>query len=178
VAVGLAASEGTPGAHLVNTIPICNHAPPFRIFILLIFKVKYLPEWFPGAGFQKKAKIWKKIVLDMPAAPFQFVKRQFVSDLYWFINDWRFKISAQELGNAKPSLTATLLEEAYAQAEDHKIKADEEELICNLTGVVYGGGADTVSQVFRVSCFSHAHTWSISECIYLGNIHFCNDLLS
>jgi hypothetical protein len=49
--------------------------------------VKYLPEWFPGAGFQKKAKIWKKIVLDMPNVPFQFVKKQLVSIIYWFVDD-------------------------------------------------------------------------------------------
>jgi hypothetical protein len=62
--------------------------------------------------------------------------------------------SAQELGNGKPSLTATLLEEAYARAEDHEIEANEEELICNLAGILYAGGADSVSQAFRVSCLA------------------------
>jgi hypothetical protein len=140
--------------------------------------VKYLPQWFPGAGFQRKAKIWRKIVLDMPTAPFQFVKKQFVSVFYWFVNDWRFRIGAQELGNAKASLTTTLLEEAYARVKDHKIEADEEELICNLAGMVYAAGADTVRQVFRVLSFNHAQTYSVSDYIYLGNIRFCNDLLS
>jgi hypothetical protein len=46
--------------------------------------VKYLPEWFPGAGFKKKAKIWRKTVLNMPNAPFQFVKEQIVSVFPWF----------------------------------------------------------------------------------------------
>jgi hypothetical protein len=42
-------------------------------------EVKYLPEWFPGAGFKRKAKAWRKRVLDMPTKPFQFVKKELVS---------------------------------------------------------------------------------------------------
>jgi hypothetical protein len=41
-------------------------------------------------------------------------------------------------------VTATLLEEAYATAKDHKISEDEEENISTLAGVIFAGGADTV----------------------------------
>ena len=41
-------------------------------------KVKYVPEWVPGAGFQKKAAVWKKYVLEMRDAPFTAVQKALV----------------------------------------------------------------------------------------------------
>ena len=51
-----------PGAFLVDLIPI----------------LKYVPSWFPGAGFQKKAARWKKAVNAMADKPFRHVKEQLV----------------------------------------------------------------------------------------------------
>ena len=36
--------------------------------------VKYVPEWFPGAGFQKLGKKWRVNVLRLKNAPFDFTK--------------------------------------------------------------------------------------------------------
>jgi hypothetical protein len=73
-------TAGSPGSYLVNTIPICDHHsllfPPLCLTNII---VRHLPEWFPGAGFKKKARIWKKGVKDMPTIPFQFVKKELVS---------------------------------------------------------------------------------------------------
>ena len=44
-----------PGAFLVDALPI----------------LKYVPSWFPGAGFQRKAREWKQLTRDMYCAPFQ-----------------------------------------------------------------------------------------------------------
>jgi hypothetical protein len=63
--------------------------------------------------------------------------------LPWFA-DHRNSDSVQALGTAKPSLTSTLLEEAYAEEKDNRISADAEELISNLVGVVYAAGTDAV----------------------------------
>ncbi|KAF8509773.1 cytochrome P450 [Hysterangium stoloniferum] len=122
-AVGLAGTLGAPGSYLVNTIPLLRH----------------LPEWFPGAGFKKKARIWRKTVTDMPTIPFQFVKKEL------------------RAGTAKPSLTATLLEEAYANAGDQKISEDEEELISNIAGIVYAAGADTTTSTLLIFIFAMIH---------------------
>jgi len=43
--------------------------------------VKYVPEWFPGAGFQKKARLWRKLSREMNTAPFEAVKKALVSPL-------------------------------------------------------------------------------------------------
>ncbi|KAH6884051.1 cytochrome P450 [Coprinopsis sp. MPI-PUGE-AT-0042] len=38
--------------------------------------LKYVPEWVPGAGFQKKAKEWKAIMEDMRDRPFEDCEKQ------------------------------------------------------------------------------------------------------
>ena len=43
-----------PGAFLVNSFPI----------------LKYVPEWVPGAGFQRKAREWKAMNQNMLNMPF------------------------------------------------------------------------------------------------------------
>ena len=52
------AAAAIPGAFLVDSFPI----------------LKYVPEWMPGAGFQKKAKAWRKAGQTMTEMPFAAAK--------------------------------------------------------------------------------------------------------
>ena len=54
---------GVPGAFLVDLLPI----------------LKYVPSWFPGAGFKRKAARWKALILETLARPYHRVKRELVS---------------------------------------------------------------------------------------------------
>jgi len=49
---------------------ISESALPGKFLVNLIPALKYVPEWVPGAGFQKVAKEWKKIQIDFREAPF------------------------------------------------------------------------------------------------------------
>lgn len=40
--------------------------------------MKYVPSWFPGAGFKTKAYEWSIIMQEMVNKPYQFVKEQLV----------------------------------------------------------------------------------------------------
>ena len=40
--------------------------------------LKYLPSWFPGAGFQKKAAHWRTLVTTMIEKPFGYVKEEMI----------------------------------------------------------------------------------------------------
>ena len=40
--------------------------------------VKYLPTWFPGAGFLRKAAMWKEIIVDSVDFPFSLLKAKMV----------------------------------------------------------------------------------------------------
>ena len=60
---------GIPGAFLVDLIPI----------------LKYVPSWFPGAGFQKKAARWKEVSHIMADKPFLHVQEQMVQVFFFFV---------------------------------------------------------------------------------------------
>ena len=55
-------TAGVPGTYLVDMLPF----------------LKYVPEWMPGAGFQKKAKIWRRYSRDMIELPFEAAKKSIV----------------------------------------------------------------------------------------------------
>lgn len=40
--------------------------------------MRYLPEWFPGAGFKRKAFAARKIIQELLDTPYEMVKRAMV----------------------------------------------------------------------------------------------------
>jgi hypothetical protein len=60
------AEAGIPGAFLVDLFPI----------------LKYVPSWFPGAGFQKKAARVREAINTMAEKPFRHVQEQLVQDSF------------------------------------------------------------------------------------------------
>ena len=62
------AEAGIPGKFLVDFIPV----------------LKYVPDWFPGAGFKQKASRWKKVNAEVAQKPFRFVTEQAVTTLWLF----------------------------------------------------------------------------------------------
>jgi hypothetical protein len=53
-----------PGAFWVDFFPI----------------LAYVPSWFPGAGFQKKAAHWRSLNKIMIEKPFHYVQEQLVGE--------------------------------------------------------------------------------------------------
>ena len=53
-----------PGAFWVDLFPI----------------LAYIPSWFPGASFQKKAAHWRELGETMVEKPFRYVQEQLVSE--------------------------------------------------------------------------------------------------
>ncbi|KAF9237423.1 cytochrome P450 [Melanogaster broomeanus] len=76
------------GAFLVDFIPI----------------LWYLPEWFPGARFQRDAKRWRKLVTDAATKPHEFVLEHLAK------------------GDAAPSFTSKLLRGGVTPEEEDLIK--------------------------------------------------------
>ncbi|KAI0357869.1 CyP450 monooxygenase [Trametes cingulata] len=96
-----------PGAFLVETFPI----------------LQYIPSWFPGGGFKRKAAKWQKIAHNMRDAPFEKT------------------LEAIREGTAQPSIAAKLMEHAPkkegAEFEHEKIIARD------VSALAYAAGADT-----------------------------------
>lgn len=67
----------TPGAFLVDVFPQCScrhwvtSARSYHTHTLIL--VKYLPEWFPGAGFKCKAREWRKTMVQVRDEPYKYV---------------------------------------------------------------------------------------------------------
>ncbi|KZT58517.1 cytochrome P450 [Calocera cornea HHB12733] len=84
--------------------------------------VKYLPEWLPGAGFQRTAKAYKAHLAETREAPFRLVQ-QAIAD-----------------GTAKPSFVATLLEEHGAESGQYG-----KERISWSAASIHTAGSDTTA---------------------------------
>ena len=53
-------------------------------FVDVIPILKYVPEFVPGAGFQKKARIWRKIQEDFKEVPYSSSIEAMVHYFYYF----------------------------------------------------------------------------------------------
>ena len=99
--------------------------------------VKYVPDWFPGAGFKTFARIAKKDIDDSITPPFRYVKKSFeVCEppllLLVLVSYWD-ELQAETL--TTPSIVATCLEELPELAK----QGVDEEVIRGVCGSVYLG---------------------------------------
>jgi len=97
-----------PGSFLVDAFPI----------------LKYVPEWFPGAGFKRFARLTKESVDNSVTLPFQHVKESFQADAI-----------------TTSSFVVTCLEEL---SELSKGGVDEA-TIQDVGGMIYLGGEETTA---------------------------------
>ncbi|KAF8799127.1 cytochrome P450 [Phlegmacium glaucopus] len=100
-----AASAGKIGSFLVDLFPI----------------LKYVPEFVPGAGFKKQARIWRKLQED-------FRERPFLAS-----------IEAMASGQARPSFTSI----ALGDVDESRDINHQREVIKDTAGVVFAGGSET-----------------------------------
>ncbi|KAJ7633666.1 cytochrome P450 [Mycena polygramma] len=105
-----------------ETLHILSEASPPGKYVVDSFPIlKHIPEWFPGAGFKRQAKEWRKLAHAMRDVPFAETKRQ------------------MDLGIAPSSFTANSLA-ALSCSEDLYFT---ENTLRAAAGTMYVGGADT-----------------------------------
>ncbi|KAG6807760.1 hypothetical protein H0H92_006477 [Tricholoma furcatifolium] len=104
-AVDMLSNSFFPGAQAVNALPF----------------LKYLPSWFPGAGFQTYAKNCKVLTDEMQNGPIRFVKEK------------------MDAGLEVSGLAATLLRER----DNVDAPLDREEDIKGVAATTFAAGADT-----------------------------------
>jgi cytochrome P450 len=83
--------------------------------------VRYIPAWFPGAGFKRTAKEWKAFNENMRTKPFNTVKEEMATGIHG--------------GSVASRLLTCDDKGALTEEEDDRIKW--------LLGSIYTGGADT-----------------------------------
>ncbi|KAF9002580.1 cytochrome P450 [Cyathus striatus] len=104
-------------------------AIPGRFLVDLIPALKYVPEWFPGAEFKRKAMRWRRVTGDVVVKPFEHVKKNL------------------KAGTATPCLSTTLIENLPVEGDP--AKEEEETIAMDTAAVAYIGGADTTLSVVK-----------------------------
>ncbi|KAE9382743.1 hypothetical protein BT96DRAFT_1010101 [Gymnopus androsaceus JB14] len=117
-----------PGEFVVDNFPI----------------LKYVPSWFPGASFKRKANSWYGIRNATITPPFMKVKKAMVN------------------GTAEDCLTLRCLQRFDCPDSRHDSNLSvEEEIIKNTAGTMFEGGSDTgltalLTFILAMLCFPHA----------------------
>ncbi|KAK0242387.1 cytochrome P450 [Armillaria nabsnona] len=92
----------------------------------LVPALRYVPDWFPGAGFKQRAKAWAATLQEMVEQPHNFVKQQVAA------------------GTAVLSFTSSML-------ESKPLSAEEEFDLKWSSASLYSGAADTtVSSIYAL----------------------------
>lgn len=58
--------------------PVVIAAVPGAFLVDVIPALKHVPDWFPFAGFKRKAKEWRKLARIMLDVPYEAAKRKIV----------------------------------------------------------------------------------------------------
>lgn len=111
--------------------------------------VKHLPAWFPGAQFQRDAKIWSKYLAAMYDEPFRVFKASLVSMLrcnrIMYSRCLIIRLLSQAKGQGGDSVAASLLDTIDKVTPDPEYG---ERIIKSALASAYGGGIDTVKLNF------------------------------
>ncbi|KAJ3572617.1 hypothetical protein NP233_g2968 [Leucocoprinus birnbaumii] len=110
-ALGMLVEAATPGRYLVDFLPL----------------MKYIPSWFPGAGWKQKAEHCRDLVAKAVDDPYERVQKQ--------MNE----------GTAVPSICSQLIELLPDVSSPDRAK--EEKLAKNVLAMAYLAGADTTVSV-------------------------------
>ncbi|KAB5590262.1 Cytochrome P450 family protein [Ceratobasidium theobromae] len=98
--------------------PVAGSSSPF---------LRFVPSWFPGATFKRKAEEWGKMTIGYRQAPFDFVLKSMTE------------------GTAVPSFTSKLLE----PEDGSQVSAEENNLIKIVASNLYGAGGDTTASLLE-----------------------------
>ncbi|KIJ60578.1 hypothetical protein HYDPIDRAFT_117119 [Hydnomerulius pinastri MD-312] len=94
---------------------------PGRWFVDVFPFLRFIPSWFPGAGFKRQAAVWREQMSELDRKPYAWAKAQL------------------ESGDYVPSFTSQHL----SPEDGHTLSSDEEDIIKWCSAALYAGGADT-----------------------------------
>lgn len=111
-----------------------------------------MPEWFPGAGFQRTAKEFRGKIMEAIYRPAKFVEHEV------------------EKGTNEPSFLSVVHEQA-----GEKLSAEEQDIATYSAHSLYGGASDTVSQL---RCIFRSALIHVEDCQYTFDLLLDDGLAS
>ncbi|QRV83120.1 cytochrome P450 family protein [Ceratobasidium sp. AG-Ba] len=103
----------------------CQAASTSNFYVNIIPWLKYVPEWFPGASWKRKAHAWRAEKDKLINGPFEWTKTQMASE------------------TASPSMVKDLLDNLMANPPPRNEAKEEEDIIKWAAGGMYAAGAET-----------------------------------
>ena len=97
--------------------------------------MRYLPRWFPGAGFQDIARKMRADLVELYDVPFDYVKSQMVSKSHMQWEDFKVYCCStlQSLDNFEPSFTSRYI------TENEPLSSPESDFIKAAAASLYSG---------------------------------------
>ena len=115
-------AEGlTPGAFMVEYLPF----------------LQYIPEWVPGAGFQKRFRRWRDASHAMVDMPYERAKSAVVSFKLLIEVVHQNSSPTQKNGSSVSSLVGSILKRFKETGE--KMSDDDEQVVKNVAAISYAG---------------------------------------
>ncbi|KAJ7190544.1 cytochrome P450 [Mycena pura] len=122
-AYGIDVSSDDPYVELAEKAVdgLMTAVPPGRFLVDSIPLLRYVPAWFPGAGFQRQAREWRRLALEMREKAFVVAKQQIAS------------------GKAPHSFTM----DGLRMAQESENKAYNEQVVQNTAATMWTAATDT-----------------------------------
>ncbi|PFH49608.1 hypothetical protein AMATHDRAFT_76109 [Amanita thiersii Skay4041] len=117
------AKAANPGAFLVEVLPFREYPP------------SCLQEWFPGAGFKRKAREWREAVMEMKDAPFEEITKTLKE------------------GTASPCFVSNLIMDLDSKGDQDRETTME--TIKGCAGLAYGGESVSALTSFVLAMVLH-----------------------
>lgn len=114
-------------------------AVPMAWAVDVLPALRYLPDNFPGAGFKKTARKWRKSIQDTAHIPYQFVRRQMSTSTH------------------HPSYVSKLIQQLEHENNGTLSQTDEHAVLWTAASL-YGAASDTI--VISLTAFTAAMTIS------------------
>jgi hypothetical protein len=104
--------------------------------------VRFVPSWFPGAGWKRQGEAWRKRLDNLSSVPHDWVKQQMVCDYFsiGFNPVARNDMIHQASGSYTESFTSRHLRPNGETIAD----AEHDDIVKWCAGGLYAGAADTV----------------------------------
>jgi hypothetical protein len=107
-----------------------------------VITVRFVPSWFPGAGWKRQGEAWRKRLDTLSSVPHEWAKQQMVCD--YFSLGLNLAAGNDTIHQASGNYTESFTSRHLRPNGEIVIDAEHDDIIKWCAGGLYAGAADTV----------------------------------